>query len=48
MRRSITTDYDEHGRIVAKTDATGSVTRYTYDKYGNRATVTDALGNIAL
>ena len=37
--------FDEHGRLVAKTDSTGAVTRYAYDAQGNRAMVTDALGH---
>ncbi|HEX7241518.1 MAG TPA: DUF6531 domain-containing protein, partial [Longimicrobiaceae bacterium] len=34
-----TTGYDDQGRIVEQTDATGAVTRYAYDAYGNRTLI---------
>ena len=37
--------FDEHGRLIGRTDSTGAVTRYDYDAQGNRATVIDALGH---
>jgi RHS repeat-associated protein len=37
--------FDEHGRLVAKTDSAGAVTRYAYDAQGNRSLVIDALGH---
>lgn len=37
--------FDEHGRLVAKTDSAGAVTQYAYDAQGNRCTVIDALGH---
>ena len=36
--------YDDFGNILAKTDALGNTTSYTYDE-GNMLTKTDALGN---
>ncbi len=39
------TIFDEYNRIVARVDATGASTRYTFDVHGNRDSVTDSLGN---
>jgi RHS repeat-associated protein len=41
----LTTEYDDHGRIVANTDAMGAKTRYAYDNLGNSCLVVDALGH---
>lgn len=37
-------DLDEHGLVVAETDAVGGVTRYEHDEYGQLVARTDPLG----
>lgn len=37
-------EYDIHGRISTRTDATGGTTRYEYDDAGNCSAIVDALG----
>jgi len=35
-----------HGNVLTETDKDGNTTTYTYDPYGNRSTVTDALNEV--
>ena len=44
--RTASTDYDVHGRAVARTDAVGTTTTITYDARGRKATEADARGAV--
>jgi large repetitive protein len=42
--RTTTATFNTHDQQITATDATGAVTSYGYDLYGNRTSVTDAAG----